>query len=578
MSDVTGGSSVASSSTLNANVAFDLHDEKSTITLLRSIHQSSLSPDEKNELRDLIFSFRTTPSAQVTSELSEKFLEHGFTLSTSNVKDNKEVVEEAIVTAPVGKALNKLGTTRPSPQFGSLVKSQISQIDATSPVSQSIPAVVVEPDIPESPSIEKVAESIVPEVAVPEQTMPDVIPQMPSSPVVEAPAAERVVELETPITEVNTEESIVENEVPVVEAKPASLSSTIDTAERIKEIKREVNLLVGNPVNLIDVNNEVGREYMNALLDAMKKNNAGTPEQIARAMVRLESSFVSVKQTVASGSEIQKVDTAETDPVPPETPDVVEEVQDEPVVGQEPTTPADDSPPETEGYSAAPVIGFASVHDTHVKEKNPPTPDVPENLTVDEETMEPAVVPEVSAPAVSMPISEPIVRPIIPSVPAPAEQTVPASGIMSVAKEKQIEDLLVSQKQEAAVTDKQKLEAQVAAMDPLMTPEITNGLQQLLSEWSLFKSSGIFGTGPSGAEHPLYKKLSVLTMSAVMAGRFEGATPEIKRSISDYMNGWRYEEGILHEHTEMFDHYLRRVVKHIIDKRKSATSTNTPAQ
>jgi hypothetical protein len=139
---------------------------------------------------------------------------------------------------------------------------------------------------------------------------------------------------------------------------------------------------------------------------------------------------------------------------------------------------------------------------------------------------------------------------------------------MSVAKEKQIQDLLTSEKQKAAITDKQRQDAEVAAMDPLMTPEVTAGLQQLLSEWALFKSSGIFGTGGSGMEHPLYKKLAVLNMTAIVAGRYEGATPQTKRSITDYMNGWRYEEGILQEQGELFEHYLRRVIKHILDKRK----------
>jgi hypothetical protein len=55
-------------------------------------------------------------------------------------------------------------------------------------------------------------------------------------------------------------------------------------------------------------------------------------------------------------------------------------------------------------------------------------------------------------------------------------------------------------------------------------------------------------------------------MAAVIAGRFEGATTPIKQSITDYMNGWRYEEGITHEHGETFEHYLRRVVRHILNK------------
>ena len=62
-----------------------------------------------------------------------------------------------------------------------------------------------------------------------------------------------------------------------------------------------MNSLVGNPVNLIDVNNEVGREYMNALLDAMKKTLGSSPAQeVERAMARLERAFVEVKAALAA--------------------------------------------------------------------------------------------------------------------------------------------------------------------------------------------------------------------------------------------------------------------------------------
>ena len=47
-----------------------------------------------------------------------------------------------------------------------------------------------------------------------------------------------------------------------------------DPQGRISEIKRLVNSKVGNPINLISSANNIGREYMNALLDAMKKYDA----------------------------------------------------------------------------------------------------------------------------------------------------------------------------------------------------------------------------------------------------------------------------------------------------------------
>ena len=117
-----------------------------------------------------------------------------------------------------------------------------------------------------------------------------------------------------------------------------------------------------------------------------------------------------------------------------------------------------------------------------------------------------------------------------------------------------------------------KQQANAASTDPLLAPEVSSGLQQLLAEWKLFKSSGFLGTGPSGFEHPLYKQLSAMPMSAVVAGRFDGATPDVRQSISDYMNGWYYEQNVAHDMNETFEHYLRRVVKRILEKQKAVAS------
>jgi hypothetical protein len=106
------------------------------------------------------------------------------------------------------------------------------------------------------------------------------------------------------------------------------------------------------------------------------------------------------------------------------------------------------------------------------------------------------------------------------------------------------------------------------AGDPLYTKEIDAGLEQLLGEWSIFRKSGLFGTGPKGLMHPLFKTLAPLSIPLILAGRYDGASSEIRQSITDYMNGWRYEQGIVYEAEETFEHYLRRVIRHIIDLQK----------
>ncbi len=518
---MTGGSSSIGSSTQKVSVAFYLRDEISVLKLLKKIHHSILPVDTKNELRDMIFSFRAVPDAQVTDTLRTTFAEYGFTVlgeeeAVTAVEELSEVFTPEVVKTQ--KPLNRMGNTRMQPRFTPASISTASQTSRVAPVAQSVEPTKVEISEPEQPIAEQP---------------------------INEPAAE--------VPDVLTPEPVV----------ASGSESTTSTADRIKEIKKEVNTLVGNPVNLIDVNNEVGREYMSALLDAMKKTNGGSSGEVEAAMVRLETAFASVQVTVGSKGIVQ-------DTVPPEQKTApvsetsankkIEQVPAEPIVEPTPAAIApDDASKPVAPVTAPAVSGFASVHQTHVPEV------VAETVSpVVETSPAPAVAssPEVAKLAVT-PV--PNVAPVVPEV----ENA--SSDMLSVAKEKQIADLLTSQKQEAAVTDKQRKDAEIASLDPLMTPDVTNGLNQLISEWGLFKSSGLFGTGPSGVEHPLYKKLSQLTMSAIVAGRFDEATPQIKRSITDYMNGWRYEEGILHEHGETFEHYLRRVIKHILGKKFTDT-------
>jgi hypothetical protein len=40
------------------------------------------------------------------------------------------------------------------------------------------------------------------------------------------------------------------------------------------------------------------------------------------------------------------------------------------------------------------------------------------------------------------------------------------------------------------------------------------------------------------------------------------------------MNGWRYEQGIVYEQDETFEHYLRRVIGHVLDLQKKKKREN----
>ncbi|MEZ4200440.1 MAG: hypothetical protein R3B69_02510 [Candidatus Paceibacterota bacterium] len=202
------------------------------------------------------------------------------------------------------------------------------------------------------------------------------------------------------------------------------------------------------------------------------------------------------------------------------------------------------------------------------------TPTAPSSA--DEVKKSPAPAPIVKAavppaPAPEKPKSQPSQSPQTPSATAPVKvapvttKAVQENKLPSVGEVETLPEKMSTLKK---VMDKRAAAEAVGPGDDVMAPQVTAGLEQLLSEWKLFKRSGLLGTGPNGIEHPLYKQLAVMPMAAVISGRFEGATPEIKQSITDYMNGWRYEQGVVHQMNEQFEHYLRRVILSILKRQK----------
>jgi hypothetical protein len=467
---------------------FDITKESDVIALLRAVHQNPIEEELKNHIRDLIFSYRQAQNEVDLQELVLLFASLGIAVHTGN-----GVSEKSPATAgqtPQAKTAIFFGNSRPRPQF----KRANVTVHTASVLSAKEPQVL--------PTVEAI-----PDVGVPSYKPQEVEPEVVTIPV------DPLVTEKAPTPTHNTEPV-----APVPKAVVQNTEGTQPTA-RIAEIKRIVNEKVGNPVNLIDANNEIGREYMNALLDAMKKTNGGQPQEVAAAMERLEHAFVAVQEIIQNGS------TAAIKAKPVSVPQEAEKEEVEPMA----------VPPTREALKVAPES-----NPVHIKVQD----------TALEKTL---------STSARKPLSERV--PIQPSV----STGVPA--MHSVAKEKQLQDLLRSNREQESIQAQQESVIEQQSADPLYAPEITAGLGQLLSEWSLFKSSGIFGTGPSGKDHVLFLKLAPLTMAAVIAGRFDGATTKIKQSIADYMNGWRYEEGILHEHSETFEHYLRRVIHHILSKR-----------
>lgn len=449
---------------------FDIAKEQDALQLLKALHRSALSPEEKNQLRNAFFAYTQKSDTDQLQQLQSLFSEYGFAIQTAEA--NAVQQQEVQTTTP--KSTKSFGRARRAPVF-----SQAKQTPVASQVETLQQQEVVQ--TPKEP--EKVVES--------------------------------------------------------VEQQPTGVTYG-DPLERIKEIKHAVNAKVGNPVSLIGVDAKIGREYMNALLNAMKLVNGGNAQELNKAMEALEAVYKQVdtldltkKEEVQPEEKPQeevKIPVVSNVPEPPK-PEPVQEVQEEqPVAPQQKEV----------------VAPFASVAEKLQKEEAPPKKTV------------------VETPEAKVMTKEEVLQD---TKPQPVPEPEKAEGkFTSVGKEKQIQDLMQNNRVRQVQEQKKQEEIERANTDPLQLPEVTAGLHQLLSEWSLFKSSGFFGVGPSGVDHPLYKKLQALTMAAVIAGRFEGATPTIKQSITDYMNGWRYEEGIIHEHAETFEHYLRRVIKHILEK------------
>ena len=408
----------------------------------------------------------------------------------------------------------------------------------------STPAVVESPKVEAEPVKLVVETAVLPEVkAVAEapsievKSAPVLVDIPASVPV--APAPKMVVEVPAPAP------TPVPAPAPAIPSVPFS-DVDANHLNRIREIKSAVNSKVGNPVNLVDIDNAVGREYMNALLDAMKRLSGGVG-QVNPAMERLETAFIAVEKAVA-------LHEASKNSTPASVPVTVEEV----VVPEAPQPVVIASVPEmlaeeVKSVEAAPQA-WAPISQVKEVAAVPAAPSAP---------MAPAPVSNVeSAPVVEV-AKEPVIVPT-PVTPEPIRQPEPVVVHAAVAPSV-LEGARVRTPDELPSPESISTSA---SGDPLFTREVDDGLEQLLSDWLLFKKSGLFGTGPKGREHPLYKKLSQLQIPHLLAGRFEGSNQEIKQSITDYMNGWRYEQGIIYEQGELFEHYLRRVIKQILDLQK----------
>lgn len=496
----------------SGKVFFELDTQTGVMHLLASIRASEIDTAHKNELRDLVFLYTNGGKDQsVRFSLEQKIAAYKLVALPPKVAPVPPLPPQPII----GKYRVAPSFAVPTPVSNTPVIPTVSApVFTAEPAWKAQPA----PEVISTPTPEPVAQVVAQPAAA-----PFVAP-------VEAPA---------PAPEVST---------PVVETPGSSVVEGQDYLLRIREIKALVNEKVGNPVNLVDINNEVGREYMGALLDAMKKLNSGSSAM--SAMKRLEEAYVAVEAALKQHEQQGGVKVTIQTPQPQVTTPVLEEPQISepafpPLQAKVPTEPK----PSTPDVTLASRTGRLQIQEV-IGEKT-------EEVVRD--TFEPISTPKlqlIPTPVIAQPESN------WQADPEPVTRAVPIQTFPSLAQVQEkphtLNDLPLAS----------SLKTSSVVGDDLFTKEVDDGLEQLLMEWSIFKKSGLFGSGPKGREHPLFKKIATLHIPLLLAGRFEGATQEIKQSVTDYMNGWRYEQGLIYQQGETFEHYLRRVIRHILDLQK----------
>jgi hypothetical protein len=398
------------------------------------------------------------------------------------------------------------------------------------------------PSVPQAPERAVVPDTPAPEpVAVP----PPAVPQ-PEAPRVAEPAPAPVA----------SEPAPPEPQVEKVPA-PAPAFKTLDEHKaRIAEIKRLVNAKVGNPATLIDTGNDHGKKYMTALLTALKATGGGG-EGVDVAMVNLEATY----ETLMKDSEANRAPVAEP------TPD---------------TSRWEESKPEAPVKSGSEAEGalLPSFEEEEPVRAPEPAPEPEPVLTreagevviqkSDEKIRSIMANIERDKPPVTTTIRE-LIReeePVAPSapeeIPAPDQKSAIGAGGSWPESSQVLRGIGKHSPEEVKAETGVDMVQVATKQTELSSPEITATLHQLLHEWNIFHGSGFFGMGPSGSEHPLYQTLAPLSMGEVIAGRWEGSNHKLTKTIKQYVDAWRHEQGIAYVVNETFEHYLRRVVQRIM--------------
>lgn len=535
--------------------------EAGVVKALSTLRQAAIPPKDKDSLRNLFLTYAGESDNTKRSAIKEQIIEQiGKNPQLSSLIVNNGGGQTKTETKPQSNSNSLIGQTRPTPSFvmskESSAPAKVVLTPEPTPSTQAVPTTAPAPEV--------IAEKVVPATAVPTAVPEKILEQTPAP---------------QPPTQLEVKEVAPTPPTPA----PVAPVTTTDVRARIDTIKHDINGRVGNPVNVINADEAIGREYMSALLDAMKRSSTGGG---AESLPRLETAYKATldliiekglgqpsqtpSETKTTETETKTPELSATPPAEVTTPKVTvpepTPAPQPPISSPEPepiTKKISSTPQQSEGLYHRPsdeIEAVANPDNTKLSSfaskffKSPqPKKQAEEEKSVGREAPKTEVKKVEVKPQAESKVTTP-------PTPTQSDKLQPLQNASATLPEKMAAIKSASAKREE--------EAKKPITD-LKSPEVEAGLRQLLSEWVLFKKSGFLGTGPSGIDHPLYKQLAGMPMAAVVSGRFEGVTPEIKRRLSDYMTGWRYEQGVMHEMGETFENYLRRVIRQVLERQRA---------
>lgn len=589
-----GGISTSHSASLSnhkasASKEFDLRNWRGLTDLLRVGRESIPDPRAYAEFRNLVLGYaQRGGDAEIRRNIDT------IVATFSKNKVSSETSEKKLEVKPV------VSTPAPTP------KPEPVAIVAERKVVNPEPVKVVEP----TPVTPAVSASTRPSLGIPTRRMQprfnnvptqafipkevsDIVPPPPSPSAMSSNASVSEESDRAVLEEENKDE--IKSEDALLELKHEAPKTQEEYKARITEIKHLVHEKVGNPVALMGAHNAHGKKYMTALLSALKATSAGSLDEMHDALEVLEHVTKALLDDAPLEDEILPEPKGSViEPLPVSVADMVEE-NITPAATQKEVIPEVVVPEEKpiRHFTPQEIVEDNSQSEREAEDESlTPPPQtvieqkpkaVPEPIIMKEEGRVPLHKYSVSEMLASKSSHEPVQR-----VSAESDAHVDAKRwqtpevieekpyITSVLGEEAHHPRTKHVYKAVSVADPEVIK-EVIGIDTqkvtteqteLYSPKITEALQQLLHEWSIFGGSGLFGIGPGGAEHPLYIRLSLLSMGELLAGRWEKADPKLIKVIKQYVDAWRHEQGIAYTIDETFEHYLRRVVQKIL-KRQS---------